>query len=417
MKLNLNTKVNIVPNNDVKYTRFKIIFPFHKLDKDDYYNLELMIFLMNTYSLKFQGRDVFVENNELHYISDFSLSVYTHGDTSFLYYRFSLPGEGFFDDFDLEKSLKVTKSNLFKSIILDKEATVDKFNTFLNVIINNVKSELANPKALFNDMWAELYDVEHKVFWSNTERLRILNSCTSLDRVCELYEQLILKGDYVSFIGGNVSDKEKYSDIFSNVFKPKKEKFSIDVNYRLNFKPDSFGHVDKTVPYTLSALEVSFHKYTVEEKDKYLFLMLDCFLSRSENNHLLTNLRLKNNLIYSCSSVIYNSFNTIAIKAYLSKENVDKALQIIDDTLVSYKNKDIFEESKKRLLKADSIVFIDDLDDYFYKFNIKVRKTFKRETFEDEFNIIKNITYEEFSKFIDDLMKDSELIMIGDKND
>ena len=417
MKINLNTKVNVVPNNDTKVTVFELVFPTKKFDKTDYYNLNIMLNIINNYSLKNRDRNSFIENNELHYISNYNLDYSVKGDSMLVYCSFLLPGVGFFDDFNLEKSLKVVKNNLFKAILLDKEESKKIFETDFNRFLSNVNAALANPKNLFNDMWCELYDFKHQVLFSNAEKQKILNTTTNLDRVCELYESLILKADYVSFIGGNVKDKDEYIETFSKVFKPKKEKFSIDVNYYLNYKPDSFGHVDKTVNYTLSAIRVSFHKNIVEEKDRFLFMMLECFLSRKENNHLFNNLRLENNLVYSCLSDAHYKFNTIYFTAYLSKENIAKALEIVDQTLVSFKNKEIFEESKKRLLKADEISFLDRLDDYFYKYKLKKKKVFRKETFEEEYNILKEITYEEFSKFIDDLNKDSELIMIGDKND
>lgn len=417
MKLNLSTKVNVIPNNDTKLTKVKLIFPSKKFDLSDRYNIDIMLTIINKYSLKFRDRSSFVDNNDLHYISNYKLDYYVKGDALFVYCSFYLPGEGFFKDFDLEKSLKVVKNNLFKAILLDKEESKKIFDNEISRYISNVSSALSSPKNLFNDMWSELYDFKHKVLISNSEKLKILNSLTSLDRVCELYESLILKGDYVSFIAGNVSDKNKYIETFSKVFIQKKERISLDVEYYQHFKPDSFGHVDKTVNYSLSAVRVSFNKPEIEDKDRYLFMMLNCFLSRRENRHLFNNLRLENNLVYSCDSSILYEFNTIYVNAYLSKDNVKKALNIIDETLVSFKNKNIFEESKKRLLKADNITFIDELDDYYHKYKVKKKKLFKQETFEDEYNIIKDITYEEFSKFIDDLNKDSEFIMIGDKND
>ena len=43
--------------------------------------------------------------------------------------------------------------------------------------------------------------------------------------------------------------------------------------------------------------------------------------------------------------------------------------------------------------------------------------TFKFESFEDEYNELTTITYEEMKECIESLKKVAELIMVGDKND
>ena len=74
MKINLNTKVNVVPNNDTKVTVFELVFPTKKFDKTDYYNLNIMLNIINNYSLKNRDRNSFIENNELHYISNYNVA-------------------------------------------------------------------------------------------------------------------------------------------------------------------------------------------------------------------------------------------------------------------------------------------------------------------------------------------------------
>ena len=259
-------------------------------------------------------------------------------------------------------------------------------------------------------------DFNHVKLHTNSEKISVLSN-SSLDRVIELYEELILKGKYTVLIAGNVNNKEDYINTFNKVFKRKECEMKFDVDYLPHLKPDSFGHVDKSVNYSLSVVRVSYHKEEFNERDKYLLYMLDDFLMSKENCFLFNNLRLENSLVYSCDSAIYPYFNTITMTAYLSKENVDKALKIFDDTLVSFKDKEVFDKAKEKLLKAQSIKLIDTLDDKLYKLGVKRNRLLKMDTFEDECEIAKTITYEEFNAFIDALNKDSELIMIGDKND
>lgn len=416
MKLSLKNDVNVVINNNTKFTYFEILFPFLKNDYSDNYHFEIMKELVSTYSLKNKTIIEFAENNESNYIFSFKADSYTRGNMKFLYFSFYLPGEEFFDDFNLEKSLKVVKNNIFKSILLDREYSEKLFDNIYKRIGKSLSAALSDPKSLFHDMWNELYDFNHIKLHTNSEKINALNS-TSLDGVIKFYKELVLKGNYTVLIAGNVSDKDKYIDTFNKVFKRNEVKMEFDVEYHEHFKPDSFGHVDKKVPYSLSIARVSYHKEDYTERDRYLLYMLDDFLMKKENFYLFNNLRLENNLVYSCDSTIYPSFNTITMTAFLSKDNIDKALEIFDNTLVSFKDKELFEKAKERLLKAQSIKLIDTLDRKLYKLSVKRNRLLKLETFEDECEIAKTITYEEFNEFIDALKKDAELIMIGDKND
>ena len=77
-----------------------------------------MLELLSNSSLKNKTFSEFADNNESNYIYSYKVDSFGRGNMKYLYVSFCLPGIGFFDDFDLEKSLKVVKNDLFKSILL-----------------------------------------------------------------------------------------------------------------------------------------------------------------------------------------------------------------------------------------------------------------------------------------------------------
>ena len=135
------------------------------------------------------------------------------------------------------------------------------------------------------------------------------------------------------------------------------------------------------------------------------------------DNILFNKLRLENDLIYSCGCDFIRSLDTICITAGLSKENINKALVIIDECINELLDEEKFNVAKEKLLKADNITFISYLDDKYRKFKDTKNKLFKFESFKDEYEELKTITYEEIKELITSLKKVAELIMIGDKND
>ena len=415
MKIKLNTEPKLIPSNDVKITHFELLYVFPKQDFEDYYNMEILVDLMSLYSLKYQTRDSFNEINDLNYIANYDVDFYTKGNTRFLSISFMLPGSGIFDDFDLKKSLKIVKEHIFKSIILADDYS-EVFNIQYERYLNKLNTSLSDPKNLFNDMWSELYDFKHNYYNSVNDYLKALKN-SSIERVKELYKKLVLKGDYVTFITGNINDKDYYKSTFEEVFKTKKHDFSLDVDYELKYKPDLFGHVDKTTQNAQSIIRVAYYKENTTKRDKYLLMFLNCCLFRRENNILFNNMRLKNDLVYSCGSTFVKQLDTIEITAYLSKENINKALVVIDECINELLDEELFKIAKEKLLKQDSITFISYLDDDFRKYKDTKDKMFKFESFKDEYEELSSITYEEIKECITSLKKVAELIMIGDRND
>ena len=415
MKLNLKTEPKLTVNNDLKITSFEILYPFPRYEFEDTFNLRILIDLMSTYSLKNRTRQAFNEENDLNYIADYDVDFFTKGNTQFLQITFLLPGSGIFEDFDLEKSLNVVKDHIFRSIILADDISYE-YNIYYDRIFEDLNTRLSDPRTLFNDTWMDLYNFKHDYYKTNIEQLGALKK-SSIERVKELYNKIILNGDYISFISGNINDKDYYKETFDKIFKPRNNKIILDVNYDLKYKPDWFGHVDKTTNNPHSILRVGYYKEKATKRDKYLMMFLSCCMWRRENNILFNKLRLENDLVYSCNCSYIEALDSITVDAYLSKENINKALVVIDECMNLLLDEEIFNNCKEKLLKADNITFISYLDDKFYKSKKTRRKLLKFETFEDEYKELCSITYDEMKECINSLNKVAELIMIGDKND
>lgn len=415
MKLNLKTSPKLVPNKDLKVTTFDIYFLSPRLDFEDKYALEILLDLMSMYSLKNRTRQAFNEANDLNYVGHYGVDFFNKGNTQFLSVSFLLPGSGIFDDFDLKKSLKLVKDHIFKSVILADDFSYE-FNLCFDRYQKKLETKLSDPMAYFNDFWKDLYDFKHNYYHTNSDHLAALKKAT-MERVKELYESLILKGNYTAFIGGNISDKEYYKETFESIFKQRKESFSLDVDYDRKFKPDWFGHVDKKIDSTQSIIRVGYYKENASKRDKYLLMFLSCSLWRRENNILFNKLRNENDLVYSCNADYIESLDTITCTSHLSKENINKALVLIDESINELLDEDKFNNAKERLLKADNITFISYLDDKLHEIKEARKKTFKFESFEDEYKELTTITYEEMKECIESLKKVAELIMVGDKND
>ncbi len=415
MKLNLKTEPKIIVNNDVKVTSFEILYPFPRYDFEDTYNLKILIDLMSTYSLKHRTRQAFNEENDLNYIANYDVDFFRRGDTQFLQITFLLPGSGIFDDFDLKKSLKIVKNHIFKSIILAEDFSYE-YNMYYERILKELNTRLSDPRSLFEDTWMDLYNFKHDYYKTNIEHLGALKK-SSIERVIELYKRIVLKGNFISFISGNVNDKDYYKETFESIFKQKKEKISLDVNYELKYKPDWFGHVDKTTHNPHSIIRVGYYKENATKRDKYLMMFLSCCMWRREKNILFNKLRLENDLVYSCGCDFIEPLDSITVSAYLSKENINKALVIIDECMNLLLDEETFNKCKEKLLKADNITFISYLDDKFHKYKETRRKLLKFESFEEEYNELCSVTYDEIKECINSLKKVAELVMIGDRND
>ncbi len=415
MKLNIKTSPKLVSNKDLKVTTFDIMFVNPRLEFEDKYALEILLDLMSMYSLKNRTRQAFNEANDLNYIANYDVDFFNKGDTQFLTVSFLLPMTGIFDDFDLKKSLKIVKNHIFKSVVLADDFSYE-FNLAYERYQKKLETKLSDPMAYFNDFWKDLYDFKHNYYHTNNDHINALKN-TTMDRVRELYEKLILKGTYITFIGGNISDKTYYKETFESIFKQRKEVLKTEVDYERKFKPDWFGHVDKKIDSTQSIIRVGYYKENATKRDRYLLMFLSCALWRRENHILFNKLRNENDLVYSCSADYIESLDTITCTAHLSKENINKALVLIDESINELLDEEKFNNAKEKLLKADNITFISYLDDKLHEIKRLRSNTFKFETFEDEYNELTTITYEEMKECIESLKKVAELIMVGDKND
>ena len=108
----------------------------------------------------------------------------------------------------------------------------------------------------------------------------------------------------------------------------------------------------------------------------------------------------------------------INIVAFLNKEDIKKAQEIIEETLEDIKKEENFNIYKERLLKELKYDVLTEEDNDYNIVKDIINKDIKEEkTLKEKYEKIKEITSKDMNNFIDRLKLTRKLTMVGDTNE
>ncbi len=415
--ITINTKPNYIVRDDLNVYLIVVTFPVGKVELEDIYKVLLMVDFMNDYSVNYPEEDMFLRALDKNFIGSYNVNRYVYGDESFVEVSFMLPKVGLFDEYNSEESLNVMKDIIFNSICIDEKYITDKiFDTAVNIIRNKITKRAKTIGGRITSEWSKILDGKRRFTLTDEDYLDILSKVKKEDIVAS-YKNIILSNKFMVNISGPEEGRDNILDIVSKLFKSNIEKFSIEGNYFPIFNAERKGLTHLNGEYNQSVISIQYEYKDYSKEDYFTMMMINVILNRQENSFLLKKLRFSNNLVYGCDSIFKPEIKSIVVSAFLSKKNIEKCKSLIDETIGMLKDKDTFLEAKKKLLKADEISLYDSLDSKFNDLKNHICHLIKKNTFEDEYEKLKDVSYEDVVRIIDGLEIVNTLLIEGEYDD
>ena len=229
---------------------------------------------------------------------------------------------------------------------------------------------------------------------------------------------MIKNNNFITYIYGNIENKEKILNTFNKYFKQNKEEIEVDNKYNRYFKLTEYKEFKKETKYNQTILDLIYQIKDLKTEEKTMLDTLFYFLNAQENDLIFQNLRVKNNLVYNSRVMENTTCGIINIVAFLNKEDIKKAQEIIEETLEDIKKEENFNMYKERLLKALKYDVLTEEDNDYNIVKDIINKDIKEEkTLKEKYEKIKEITSKDMNNFIDRLKLTRKLTMVGEKNE
>lgn len=340
-----------------KESRIEIIFR-NNISKDDYLKGVFLTDLLTYSSNKYPNRkDIVIKSEELYQLSLFS-NISRLGKSLVLTLGCNFINPEYVSEQEYLKDVVVFLSEiLFNPNIKENAFDETAFRIIQNDLLSNWETINENPMRVASYNAFNLLDdaSSTKIFLDNYTKEDILN--ITPEDVYEFYNCVLEHFVCDVIIVGNL-DFDEVSRLLKNNMKLRTIKNHEILLYEDNMvrrkplkKTDLSSFNQSTILLVYNLVDLS-----MEEKTYVIHLFDYIFCNGSFKSKLFKTMREDNSLCYGVSSFYMKFDKMYGIKVSLAKENVNKALKLIDTALkemsVGNFDNELIEESKKAILNS-----------------------------------------------------------------
>ena len=409
--IEITTEPVITKIKDVNRVAFHIFFPMQKKNKFTHETKILLDILFDS-TKKYNNTEFSLLSKKLNIMGK-SAQYHSVTNCRILEISFILPKEGLIDDFSLDDCL-----DFYHEIIFNPNVSNGEFNeTILNRIKNNISEQLSNSENNFysksGSEFVKITDPKEERRASIETRKKALDKVTPKS-LYNFYKKIIKDNKYFVFISGALEDEKELVKTFKKHFNEDKCTIAYDREYFPKFDINEFKIVEKEQDFNQTFLGYKYQIKDFNENDFDSYQMLKFMLSAQENNLFFNKLRVHNGLVYSSDCFFDYYLSDIDLFAYLDYKNVDKAKEVIKDLMNEIRDKKVFDECKKRSVKAIKYDMLNDEDNPFSEESNKISPYVKIGiSLEETYERTKNLTYERFIEFLDRVVCTNEVVLKG----
>lgn len=412
---NFKTQPEFIEVKDVNKTVIHLLF-FMKHQREDIVKNLLMRRIITTCNKKIENTTMYRKRIDELLIMNFSVKNVRYVNIDVLDVYFALPRENIIEDFSLDDALEFLYDSLFNPLEKDGEFDLEHFNWERDFLLNQESDFPHSIGEYASEEFLKFFDEEKRTELTEDEYIKQLNEVNSSDTY-NYYLKNIKNNHFKTYIYGNLENKDKILKTYNKYFKQDIDSFDIDIEYYDFLSLLDYKEKTTKIKYNQSVLNLFYQIDNLKEEDLLKFDMLYYFLNSKENDLIYDNLRNKNHLIYSAYMRRSIKYGVFGIRVFLSKEDIDNSLKIIDKTFDDIKNEDNFNIYKDRLLVSLQYDLYDEEDEPFSVVNKKINKDITiYYTLEEKLKLMKDITFKDMCEFIDRVKLTRKMTMIaGDK--
>ena len=382
------TKPKIINIEDTNTTIIKIMF-FNKHTKEDTIKNRIMNRILRTCNNLYRTPKEFETKREDLLIMNLSIDTNAYIENEVTYVTMTLPREGIIDEFNLEECIKFLYDTLYNPYIENDEFNNEHFNWERDFVFDRERNYPNNIYDYIEEESIKILNEIEDIYITHEEYLNYIKKQTP-KTIYENYKTKIKNNSFITYIYGSIENKEKLLKIFNKYFKQDQQEIKLDTNYTKYLKITEYKEFERKTKYNQTVLNLFYQIEKLKQEEKTILDTLFYFLNSRENDLIFQNLRIKNNLVYESRVMESNTCGYIAIIAFLNKEDIKKAQEIIEETLEDIKKEENFNIYKERLLKALKYDVLTEEDNDYNIVKDIINKDIKEEkTLKEKYEIIK----------------------------
>ena len=403
--------INVKGSNVIK---FKILF-FWDYELNNKTKDILLERIIQTTNGKYKtNRELIIKEDELSIIN-WNARISYFANKTYISFSLTIPRENLLENYSIDECLSFFYDCIFNVNASDGKFDSDVFNREKEYLYDMMKNYPSNIYEILHKERNEALNSIEKTYLTREESINNLNSITP-ESLYEYYEKNIKNNIYITYIYGNLEEKDKISDLYNKYFKRNYQKILLDVEYFKLLRIADYEKKELNIDYEQTILTLIYQFKGLEKEDMETLEMFYFFLNSRENDLIYNALRHKNHLVYGVD-VSINTHGFIEINAYLDRKDIAKTKKLINGVFDDIKDEEKFNKYKRRLLRALKYDIDFSRDNKFYLAENKLDKEVGHNyTLETKYKLIREISYEEMKKLVMSARLVREIVMIGDKN-
>ena len=322
-------------------------------------------------------------------------------------------------------SMYINQDNIYENIDLLKEIVLNplvenkSFNDKnLDVIKDALKAETEticeDPRLYANISMLELMGKKENYNLTGYSDIEILKEVNGKN-LYKSYLDMLKKSKIDIFIAGNIKDVDKIIKKIQNTFNFKNQYNLVNPINIHSLKRKEYQFFCEKKDYLQSKISIGCKLYNLTEFEFKYVLPLFCGLLGSDSNSLLMQeVREKNSLCYYITSYINKLDNILVINSAMKKENYEKVIQIVQETL------NLIKQGKftKKKIYASKKEYITEINSFKNSNNgyieyILGREIFKTDELKTRIKMIKKITKEDIINVANKMLIDTIFYLEG----
>lgn len=413
--LHFNTKPQILINKKINTIAFERTYcvPYNKLDL---FKIKILTNLLTYTTKDYPQENLYNEAKLKKLIMTLSCDYRIRGGNLFVSFYLTVPREGITSSFSLDDAFSLFVDSIYKPNVTNGAFDQKAFEREVSIINSQLDESDKDYYNKIIDQAMSTYDNEEISGVSLNKYRHILNSLTSKD-IYEYY-QFVIAQDPINLVFGNTT-KKRIIDLFKKHNLYEEKKFKVEEKYFHRFpkvKKLKEKHIHSDYNQSCLFLGFKIKDYTLEES--YYLSLIGDLLDGQECRMLFNALRIDNQLVYHYSSNGYLFNGGFVIYVYLQRQNKDKALEVLKETIAKLKDKEYIQEYIKKVIKGYNYDLIYELDSNDAEYRAFTRKLFHslpglKETIE----LYENMNIDSFIEFINRIELDTIYFAEGDKDE
>ena len=405
MKRIIDKNLFFVKNKDFHTIVIRVVFPMYELE-NDLANSILFSPLVSFMNEAYDTEDKFYREKQKNYILNTNVTRNIVGNNAFVSYNMVIPDVDSLKVDYLDEQFELFEKMIYHPKIIDGGFDEFEFERERKDLKQRIANGMKNLQVYHSVKLMEHIDTIGVIGRSISNHQWLIDEATRYN-VYEYYKNNILNNSPIVFVFGNF-DEEKIK-LLCKKHLLKDETISYDEDYNHFLEPrDEVRVINEKSNFKDSILSLVYKVKNMTEDDFAKLSLVSGLLSSSSSRLLMKKLRDEEEIVYSAGSGAILRAGTLIIDCFINKNNKDLAYSKVIEVMESLKDSEFIKPFLKNIVERSRLNQLRLLDDKLSLLDDVVVKELGIDiTSQEKHELIKMITSEEISEFVNRLVLDT----------